>query len=198
MTTLFRAVQAQLFRWCVAGSLCVLQACSSSSSAPAPDFVLTQEKLDSLATSGHLLEAGIIGDRFHVFHKGPTSPLPADDLQTINHSLRDVISTTSSINDDQPTGTVYVRMFYSIADTTQPNRDSLLSVMVMVKHDPGFFKDGGDWEYIKIPITAGVAPPKHPYGLLDNASSEIQRGKIESCANCHQETTSLKMKNFLF
>jgi hypothetical protein len=47
-------------------------------------------------------------------------------------------------------------------------------IFVMIKHDPGYFPEGGDWEYL---VT-------DPEGWIED------RGAIASCARCHAEATS--------
>jgi hypothetical protein len=75
-----------------------------------------------------------------------------------------------------PTGTAVIKLKYPLNLSEEPAR----AVGAMIKREPGYDPDGGDWEY----YYAEVADPK-----------PAVRGKIETCAECHRRA---KATDFLF
>jgi hypothetical protein len=163
-----------------------LGACKSDSTSSTPRTgTITQADLDNAKIAS---TAGIVGDPFNAF---------GTDTATTKHKLRDLfssISNTTSVAE----GDIFVRKAYWIASTASPNRDSILNFVVMIKRESGYYPQGGDWEYIKIPYDKTVDYNQHPYGLLptDTSKSTLPdstktnlRGRLQiQCANCHTGT----------
>jgi hypothetical protein len=58
--------------------------------------------------------------------------------------------------------------------------DPLQEYAMMIKHRPGYYPDGGDWEYAYVTLV-----PERTFS----------RGRLADCANCHR---SAKDRDFLF
>jgi len=195
MMTLFKSEILRRRFFAFASMVVLFAAGCNTTTNPPEDFVLTQEKLDAMASSAIVLDTGIVGDKFVVFHNRTDTSIVKNDLNTWLHSLRNVLANVASKDGDLPVGTVFLRLYNIIPDSVHTTPRTFTSVMVMVKQPRGFFPDGGDWEYIKIPVSNST-PSQHPYGLLSDSS--VTRGKLATCGGCHLETTTKGMKNFLF
>jgi hypothetical protein len=173
--------------------LVVMLASCSSSNSPAPVVprtgTIAQADLDKATTP---IIAGVVGDSFNVFLTIPKPP----DSQTTFRRLRDIFSNigkTTAITE----GTVMVRAAYNdAAGSSVHDRNNLFATMVMIKREPGYFKDGGDWEYVFIPFKSADTAA-HRYGILPADSLALANNSIDStktgvrgklftrCAHCH-------------
>ncbi len=162
--------------------------CSPEATSPTSDgrpYVITQEQLDA-ATTLRLPQAyDIVGDPFKGF--------PNDTLTT-RHKCRSLFCDrdhTAPI----VTGSVWVRRAYHYDDGVIGD---LIDDVVMVKQDPGYYPEGGDYEYIKMPHDPSVDYVAHPNGMLP-AIGDSLRGKgisLQNCVTCHANAPS--GNNFLF
>jgi hypothetical protein len=75
-----------------------------------------------------------------------------------------------------PTGAVVVKEKYAYWDASGP----LSGYAVMVKREPGYFPEGGDWEYEYV----SLVPER-----------KETRGRLANCAACH---ASAKERDYLF
>lgn len=65
-----------------------------------------------------------------------------------------------------PIGSMIVKEKLGSADSTMPE-----VLTAMIKRGPGYYPEGGDWEYL----------------VLDGAASQIiERGKLTRCSGCHR------------
>jgi hypothetical protein len=91
---------------------------------------------------------------------------------SIDHGLMDVIVRVRAGDVDRyrsgpypfPKGTLIVKEIYRVAGCTD-----LFRYAVMRKEDPGYYPEGGDWQWFS----------------LDAAGSVLESGKVKSCASCH-------------
>lgn len=173
---------------CLVAALAILSlfafGCKSDSTSPAPRTgTITQADLDKITMR---LDSGIIADPSNAF---------GTDTLTTKHKLRDLFaSTTKSTTVSE--GDIFVRKAYYISSTGYPKRDSILNFVIMIKREPGYFTQGDDWEYIKIPYSKATDYTAHPFGELpvDMSTSTVPdstktslRGRLQTqCATCHQ------------
>ena len=163
----------------------VLVSCKSSSEVQG-DYVLLQSDLDQVTDT---VKIGITGDTFDsLFAKN-------NDLKTPLYSSRDIFQNLKAKADSVTTGAIYVRRFYSIPDLDHKYQRTLTKIMIMAKHNRGFFPDGGDWEYA-IMDASGVSNT-HPNGILpgsilpvaiaDTSMAGVAQGKLRvHCGSCHE------------
>lgn len=76
-------------------------------------------------------------------------------------------------------GTVLIRNVYA---NDNGQKGALKGRTFMFKREAGYYPDGGDWEYVRIPYNAAIDYTKYPNGDLAFAT---ERGQITSCAGCH-------------
>ncbi|MGL6076408.1 MAG: cytochrome P460 family protein [Fimbriiglobus sp.] len=74
-----------------------------------------------------------------------------------------------------PVGTVIVKEKYDFASPETP----MNSYALMTKREPGYFPDGGDWEYTFVTL---------------NPERKVTTGKLMNCASCHHNAA----KDYLF
>lgn len=79
-------------------------------------------------------------------------------------------------------GTILTKgTFMKNADGT---KGPLQVTFAMIKREPGYYPEGGDWEYVMMPNDGSNDYDMHPNGTLPADGAE-GRGKLESCATCH-------------
>jgi len=141
----------------------------------------TQAQLDAVTMS---IDTGFTGNSFvgAIAHDGTENPNTS--------TIRDVfasVSKTSTIN----TVAIISKRIYKKGSMGQ--RDTLRAVTIMVKQPSGYFSEGGDWEYILIPIDGSTNLSTNSNGLLSKA---MVRGKLNGeCSSCHYKATG---GDFLF
>ena len=155
----------------------------SYNSPEAPVFNVTQAQLDAATIIPSSQDTAITGDPFNGF---------STDTLTTKHKLRDLFANIS-LDQNIVIGTITTRKayYYSVNGN---ERDSLLNVVVMVKREPGYYPEGGDWEYMDIKYNKNTNYIANPNGILLELSDNIVRGKIAKCANCHAKAGA----NFVF
>jgi hypothetical protein len=181
-----------------ASTIGMMQFGCKSSTQPTPSYSLVQGDLDN---ANLLVKTGIVGDtKDTVFHK-------VNDTNTYKYALREIYQNDIAKRDSAAIGALYVRKYYFINDTTTKLPKTLQKIMVMAKHETGFFLDGGDWEYITMSgsdlnnLTVhqnGTLPTVpsnwNPNGAGDSSSVAV-RGKLFRCSGCHENRN---MSKFLF
>jgi hypothetical protein len=178
----------------LAATLCFAACKDGNPVAPPLDYKITQSDLDK---SSAVIDTAIVGDRFMVFHR-------IKDTTTYLHGARDVSGNLLAKNSPLDVGTIFVRKYASIPDSTHAWPRTTEKVMLMVKRFGGYFPDGGDWEYILTRYDASVDKSIHPNGLLPteptntniDSSMTGMRGKLYTrCAQCHE---ARRDQSFLF
>lgn len=121
---------------------------------------------------------------------------------SISHDGRDVSADSSirdsytNMNSAQGTiepGTIFTKRAYS--KKMDGSEGDLLMIFAMIKHEKGYYPDGGDWEYAKIAYDKSVDYTMHPNGILPGTTDDKMRGKISGCADCH---SAAKGNDFVF
>ncbi len=64
------------------------------------------------------------------------------------------------------------------------SKGALQVTFAMIKREPGYFIDGGDWEYVMMPNDGSNDYDMHPNGMLPDEGSDM-RGQMANCASCH-------------
>ena len=160
-------------------------ACQSEAVSPVSSFILTQEQLDAAILVNQNSDIGVTGTPFGNRQNDSTRFL-----------IRDIYS---NIPADQSLGVgsiVAIRAFENV----KSNRGRLKLIDIMVKHESGYNKNGGDFEYIRISYDPATDYATHPNGLLPDISQIKSRGldlviSPESCASCHRKAGK---DNFIF
>ncbi len=146
---------------------------------------ITQAQLDAV-TAAIAAAQNLRGNPFavpgHSSHSGPATPVPSPDS-----TERSVFSSHPAML-PVPLATIVSKRIWRV----QPNgtRGARLSTFIMVKQNPGYFPEGGDYEYMVIPAGT-INHMVNPNGLLTAAT---RRGKLSDCAACH----ALGGPDFLF
>jgi hypothetical protein len=164
--------------WCilaVALAGASIAGCEFDSVKPAPITTITQTHLDrAVVVPGD--EIGVTGDPYHAFEH---------DSGTVRGKIRDLYSNTHDYEPISP-GAIWVCRSYQCSSGT---RGTLIDIGVMVKREPGYFPEGGDYEYMSIPYDSAVDYTAHPNGILPDADDQLHRGTgvgIKRCVSCHE------------
>lgn len=145
-------------------------------------YQVTQDELNAAVLVSSSQDTTILGDPFNAF----------SDTLTRLHKLRDLFDNILP-EESVKVGTIMTRRAYYYPYTNK--RDSLLNVVVMVKREPGYYPEGGDWEYMDIAYDKTTDYNINPNGMLVLSDNSITRGKITKCANCHTKASG---NDFLF
>ena len=74
-----------------------------------------------------------------------------------------------------PTGSMIVKEKLATANSPAPEL-----ITAMVKRDPGFYPEGGDWEFLV---------------LTGDAKTIQEQGRLPSCTSCH---AAMRVTDFVF
>ena len=75
-----------------------------------------------------------------------------------------------------PIGAMVIKEKHVLSSDSDPLRE----YAVMIKRGPGYYAEGGDWEYAYVTLTP---------------DRKVSRGRLAECARCH---SSVKDRDFLF
>lgn len=136
---------------------------------------ILQKDLDMSTTSVKLSVSGSpLGD-VSIAHDG--RDVSADS------SFRDSYTNMISSKEIIKSGTIFTKRAY--IKNSDGSKGNLEMIFAMIKCEKGYFKSGGDWEYITIPYEKNNDYMKHPNGMLPKKVDNEMRGKIMSCTGCH-------------
>lgn len=146
---------------------------------------ITQTQLDAVISpipAAQNLRGNPFAVPGHSSHSGPVTLVPSPD--STERSVYSSHPATLPV----PLATIVSKRIWRV----QPNgtRGARLSTFIMVKQNPGYYPEGGDYEYILIPA-GSINHTVNPNGVLTSAA---RRGKLSDCAACH----ALGGPDFLF
>lgn len=101
-------------------------------------------------------------------------------------TFRDIYSNIGQ-QEDIRVGAVMAKRTY--AKNADGSKGPLLVTFSMIKHEEGYFPEGGDFEYVLMPNDGSNDYGANPNGLLPDESVIERRGKLESCAGCHSKVS---------
>jgi hypothetical protein len=146
-----------------------------------PEVAISQAQLNQITTriypniTGNLF--GIPQVRPHIF----TDPALTD----INATYRDIYSNRPSLSGTYPVGTVITKRIHD-RNTTTGAYGRRRNVYVMVKQFPGYYTEGGDWQYIAISQDPGDSTKVNSASPNGQLSLATFNGRVSLCATCHQ------------
>lgn len=148
-------------------------------------FVASQTDLNAATTAVDLDVSGTpYGEDVTVAHNGqPVSP---------DSTIRDIYSSNSSLSDDIEVGSIFTKHTY--LKNEDGSNGNLAVTFAMIKHEAGYYPDGGDWEYVLMPNDGSNNYDENPNGKLPPESATSMRGELANCASCH----SAGGDNYLF
>jgi hypothetical protein len=148
-------------------------------------FVATQADLNAAITAADLGVSGTpYGEDVTVAHNGqPVSP---------DSTIRDIFMSSDNLSDDIDVGTIFTKHTY--LKNEDGSKGALAVTFAMIKHEAGYYPDGGDWEYVVMPNDGSNDYDENPNGMLPAESATDMRGELANCASCH----SAGGENFLF
>jgi len=152
-------------------------ACQPEAEAPSSSFILTQEQLDAVTLVNQNTDLGITGTPFGNRQNDSTRFL-----------IRDIYSNVP-VGQSLGVGSVVAIRAY---EKKNGIRGRLKLIDIMAKHESGYNKSGGDFEYIRIMFDAATDYNLHPNGLLPDVGQIKLRGldlvvSPESCTSCHRK-----------
>lgn len=153
----------------------VITGCDMTTVKPASVVTITQMDLDHANFAPAPAAEAITGDPYHGFR---------NDSGTVIGKLRALFTNTRDYEPVEP-GAIWICRLYRYADGS---RGALLDIEVMLKREPGYFTEGGDYEYMAIPYDSTVDYAAHPNGILPSADDRLHRGKgvgVARCVACH-------------
>lgn len=154
----------------------------SESTTPQVMVEVNQSDVNAVTT---VWETAITGNQY-----GATVSIPHGGMNlTSAETNRDVYASQPIANDIEP-GTIITKRTYK--RNTDGSNGDLLATFAMVKREAGFWAEGGDWEYFKMPFNASTDYSAEPNGNLAGAEAS---GKLDGCKGCH---TNAPGGNFLF
>lgn len=108
-------------------------------------------------------------------------------------SFRDSYTNMNTPQEAIKIGSIFTKRVY--LKKKDGTKGDLEMIFAMIKQEKGYFKEGGDWEYIMIPYEKNLDYKKHPNGILPKEIDDKMRGKIMSCIDCHSQAVG---KDFVF
>ncbi len=143
-------------------------------------YALTQAELNAINTRSL---ANITGVSFGGANTIPHI-LTDGTLTSPNQTYRDIYTNRPGLTGEFPLGSIIVKRMHD-RNTTTGAYGRRRNTYIMVKQYPGYYPEGGDWQYIAIPQTADSATvnPIWPNGRLIAAAFD---GKVALCADCHR------------
>lgn len=151
-----------------------ISACSDDDDNGEP-FELTQTALDE---STNEIELGVTGQPF-----GGASIPHGGSGEDPDSTIRDVYSNKSSLDGGFEVGSIITKHTYK--KNPDGSKGQLLVTFAMVKMEEGYYPEGGNWQYVKMPNDGTTDYGQHPNGSLPPASAE-NRGKL-GCIGCHNQ-----------
>ncbi len=133
---------------------------------------ITQSDVNAISTTWKL---GITGDEYGA----AVSISHGDPMLTSAETNRDVYA-NQVLTDDVEPGTVITKRTYK--RNSDGSNGDLQATFAMVKRESGYWAEGGDWEYFKMPLNASTDYSAEPNGNLAGAEAS---GKLEGCKGCH-------------
>ncbi len=157
-------------------SMALISCGSDDDSNDTVTIEVTQNDVNVVSTTW---ESGITGDQYgaavSISHGG--SGLTSAETN------RDVYSNQALADDIKP-GTIITKRTYK--RNTDGSNSDLLATFAMVKREAGYWAEGGDWEYFRMPFNASTDYSAQPNGSLAGADAS---GKLEGCKGCHASAT---------
>lgn len=144
--------------------------------------MVTQSDVDMISTSW---KAGITGDEYGA----AVSISHGDPTLSSAETNRDVYANQALSGDIMP-GTVITKRTYK--RNADGSNGDLQATFAMIKREAGFWAEGGDWEYFKMPFNASTDYSTQPNGNLAGAEAS---GKLDGCKGCHANASG---SDFLF
>jgi hypothetical protein len=142
-----------------------------------PVFKATQADLDR---STNVEDLDVTGTEYGDAAKGHNgTPDP-------NSTFRDIYSNILE-KESVDVGTILTKGTF--IKNVDGSKGALQVTFAMIKREPGYYPEGGDWEYVMMPNDGTNDYEMHPNGTLPAEGSE-NRGKLPNCAGCHAEAGS--------
>lgn len=145
------------------------------------EVVITQAQLNQITTriypniTGNLF--GVPQVRPHVF----TDP----SLTDVNATYRDIYSNRPSLSGTYPVGTVLAKRIHD-RNTSTGAYGRRRNVYIMIKQFPGYYAEGGDWQYIAVGQDPGDSLKVNSAFPNGQLSLSTFNGRVSLCAGCHQ------------
>jgi hypothetical protein len=139
---------------------------------------LTQAQLSSLNLQLSAELTGTAVSPRAISHNLVPSTIPPDS------SIRIVWGNTPS-GSTVTQGSIYAKRI--IKRNPDGTRGVRLATVVMVKQYPGYFPEGGDFDYYFIPWQTEPTTESFPNGIIGLATIS---GKVAVCANCHRDASN--------
>ena len=163
------------------GLMLFISSCTNNEETPDPTYELTQAELNKSTDVEELDVTGKkYGESVSIPHNG--SPNPPES------TYRDIYSNATSKAGDYPTGTIFTKR--TLVKNADGSKGDLLVTFAMVKHEVGYYPEGGDFEYVMMPNDGSNDYGSNPNGMLPPESATEMRGKLANCAGCHSNTPS--------
>lgn len=169
----------QIFHYLLSAALAITLFSCSDKDDDEETFELTQSDLDDVSNYILSFTSG------NFAHGGPDGISP-------DSTIRDIFASIPDLSGSIPVGTIVTKNTYK--KNPDGTKSDLFVSFAMVKRESGYYSDGGDWEYIKMPNDGSVDYNVHPFGMLP-ADGAITRGQLASCMGCHAGASG---NDFLF
>ncbi len=138
----------------------------------------TQEDIDKSVNPLALFDTGPVFSA-SIGHNGQ---MPDQGNQT---TFRSSFTSLNGPNLPIKTGTIFTKKTYLNKEGVS---DTLQAFFGMIKREPGYWPDGGDFEYwMSMYNKSMVDTLKIPMGMLPPMVDDMMRGKIMMCAGCHAD-----------
>lgn len=163
------------------GMMLFIASCKNNETTD-PSYTATQEDLNkSTAVEETDVTGKKYGESVSIPHNGTPNPPES--------TYRDIYSNSASKSTaDYATGTIFTKRTY--AKNADGSKGELFVTFAMIKHEAGYYPDGGDFEYVMMPNTGENDYNANPNGELPPASETNMRGQLGNCAGCHSQTSS--------
>ena len=83
-------------------------------------------------------------------------------------------------------GSVFTKSTYM--KNADGSKGALQVTFAMIKREPGYYAEGGNFEYVMMPNDGTNDYEVNPNGMLPADGSEM-RGMLANCASCHAKTS---------
>ncbi len=138
-----------------------------------PDEILiTQTQLNN--ADNFLMEVTGGSRDVDIPHNGTSEPTDA--------TIRRIYASLNNLSGTIQPGTIVTKKTH--AKKEDNSLGDLQVAFAMVKREPGYDSDNGDWEYMMIPFDATNDYGTQPFGNLPAVNAE-GRGKMNNCIGCH-------------
>lgn len=156
----------------MAASMALVSCSSDDDSSSTTQVEVTQTDVDAISTSW---KSGITGDEY-----GSAVSIPHGGANLTSAETNRDVYANQVLADDVKPGTVITKRTYK--RNADGSNGDLLATFAMIKREAGYWAEGGDWEYFKMPFSASTDYSAQPNGNLAGAEAS---GKLDGCKGCH-------------